>query len=92
MPCCYVARVFIRTFYDTCSDLVHIGNANFIKLLEADDVVAEAIRNVEQNGIVFIDEIDKICTPAAEVYNLGVHKMNHDASDFVNSISLAFDT
>ena len=29
------------------------------QLLENDDIVAEAIRNVEQNGIVFIDEIDK---------------------------------
>ncbi len=30
------------------------------KLLDQDTVVAEAIRAVEQNGIVFIDEIDKI--------------------------------
>lgn len=31
------------------------------KLLDADKVVREAIDMVEQNGIVFIDEIDKIC-------------------------------
>jgi ATP-dependent HslUV protease ATP-binding subunit HslU len=43
-----------------------LEEAEMEHLLEADDVVAEAIRNVEQNGIVFIDEIDKICTPAAE--------------------------
>jgi len=32
------------------------------KLLDQDAVVREAIRIVENNGIVFLDEIDKICT------------------------------
>ena len=31
------------------------------KLLDQDQIVAEAIRQVEENGIVFLDEIDKIC-------------------------------
>ena len=31
------------------------------KLLDQDQVVREAIHEVESNGIVFIDEIDKIC-------------------------------
>jgi len=31
------------------------------KLLDQEKVVREAIQSVEQNGIVFIDEIDKIC-------------------------------
>ncbi len=31
------------------------------KLLDQDRVVHEAIQSVEQNGIVFLDEIDKIC-------------------------------
>lgn len=31
------------------------------KLLDQDKVVRDAITSVEQNGIVFIDEIDKIC-------------------------------
>jgi len=31
-------------------------------LTDGDEIVAEAIKNVEQNGIVFIDEIDKICS------------------------------
>jgi ATP-dependent HslUV protease ATP-binding subunit HslU len=31
------------------------------KLLDNEQVVQEAIRAVEQNGIVFLDEIDKIC-------------------------------
>ena len=31
------------------------------KLLDQNDVIAEALANAEQNGIVFLDEIDKIC-------------------------------
>jgi ATP-dependent HslUV protease ATP-binding subunit HslU len=31
------------------------------KLLDNENLVQEAIRSVEQNGIVFLDEIDKIC-------------------------------
>ena len=31
------------------------------KLLDNDAVIQEALRNVEDNGIVFLDEIDKIC-------------------------------
>jgi ATP-dependent HslUV protease ATP-binding subunit HslU len=31
------------------------------KLLDADAIVQDAIRQVENNGIVFLDEIDKIC-------------------------------
>lgn len=31
------------------------------KLINAEDVKTTALENVEQNGIVFIDEIDKIC-------------------------------
>lgn len=33
------------------------------KLLDMDDVKSEAIRRVEESGIVFIDEIDKIASP-----------------------------
>ncbi len=32
------------------------------KLIDQDKIVREAIFSVEQNGIVFIDEIDKVCT------------------------------
>jgi ATP-dependent HslUV protease ATP-binding subunit HslU len=32
------------------------------KLLDQESIVREAIHSVEQNGIVFIDEIDKICS------------------------------
>jgi ATP-dependent HslUV protease ATP-binding subunit HslU len=31
------------------------------KLLDNDQIIRDAIENVEQNGIVFLDEIDKIC-------------------------------
>ncbi len=34
------------------------------KLLDQDKVVKEAISSVEENGIVFLDEIDKICASA----------------------------
>jgi ATP-dependent HslUV protease ATP-binding subunit HslU len=37
------------------------------KLLDNDKVVAEAKQTVEQNGIVFIDEIDKICARSERV-------------------------
>jgi ATP-dependent HslUV protease ATP-binding subunit HslU len=36
------------------------------KLLDSDQITAEALRAVENNGIVFLDEIDKICSRAAE--------------------------
>lgn len=32
------------------------------KLIDNDQTIAEAIRAVEENGIVFLDEIDKICS------------------------------
>ncbi|MEQ1614557.1 MAG: ATP-dependent protease ATPase subunit HslU [Hyphomicrobiaceae bacterium] len=32
------------------------------KLLDSDQITAEALRSVENNGIVFLDEIDKICS------------------------------
>lgn len=31
------------------------------RLIDQEDIKAKAIENVEQNGIVFIDEIDKVC-------------------------------
>jgi ATP-dependent HslUV protease ATP-binding subunit HslU len=37
------------------------------KLLDQDSVIREAIRAVEQNGIVFLDEIDKICARSERV-------------------------
>ncbi len=48
------------------------------KLLDQDKVVSEALRNAEQNGIVFIDEIDKISARAerggADVSREGVQR------------------
>lgn len=48
------------------------------RLLDQDKVISEAIRSVEENGIVFIDEIDKICARAeragADVSREGVQR------------------
>lgn len=44
------------------------------KLIDQDKVVAEAITNVEQNGIVFIDEIDKICVTSNTKQNTDVSR------------------
>jgi ATP-dependent HslUV protease ATP-binding subunit HslU len=37
------------------------------KLIDDDMLVQEAVRNVENNGIVFLDEIDKICARSERV-------------------------
>jgi ATP-dependent HslUV protease ATP-binding subunit HslU len=50
------------------------------KLIDSDQITAEAIRAVEDNGIVFLDEIDKICSKSdggrsgAEVSREGVQR------------------
>jgi ATP-dependent HslUV protease ATP-binding subunit HslU len=50
------------------------------KLIDSDQITADAIRAVENNGIVFLDEIDKICSrgetgrSGAEVSREGVQR------------------
>ncbi len=48
------------------------------KLVDSDTVVAEAIQSVESSGIVFLDEIDKVCARSgvqgAEVSREGVQR------------------
>jgi ATP-dependent protease HslVU (ClpYQ) ATPase subunit len=48
------------------------------KMLDQDQVVQEAIRETENNGIVFLDEIDKICAregrSGADVSREGVQR------------------
>ena len=50
------------------------------KLLDQDQLTQEAIRSVENNGIVFLDEIDKICSRSeggrvgADVSRVGVQR------------------
>ena len=48
-------RVTVRDSYDI------LVNEESDKLLDNDQLTQEAIRTVENNGIVFLDEIDKIC-------------------------------
>ena len=37
------------------------------KLLDNEQVIQEAIKSVENNGIVFLDEIDKICARSERI-------------------------
>jgi ATP-dependent HslUV protease ATP-binding subunit HslU len=48
-------RVIVRDSYEI------LINEESDKLLDQDQLVAEALRSVENNGIVFLDELDKIC-------------------------------
>jgi ATP-dependent HslUV protease ATP-binding subunit HslU len=55
-----------------------LGEEEAAKLINDEDLKARAIRNVEQNGIVFLDEIDKIAsrseTAGADVSRQGVQR------------------
>src|ERR1700674_1954409 len=48
-------RVIVKDSYEI------LVNEESDKLLDQDQLVQEAIKTVENNGIVFLDEIDKIC-------------------------------
>ena len=54
-------RVTVRDSFD-----ILLGEESD-KLIDNDTIVQEAIRNVENNGIVFLDEIDKICARSERV-------------------------
>jgi ATP-dependent HslUV protease ATP-binding subunit HslU len=54
-------RVSVRDSYDILID------DESDKLLDSDQVVQEAIKTVENNGIVFLDEIDKICARSERI-------------------------
>lgn len=54
-------RVTVRDSYGVLID------DEFDKLLDNDQVVQEAIKAVENNGIVFLDEIDKICARSERI-------------------------
>lgn len=49
-------------------------NQEVQKAIDMDDVVQEAIRRVEETGIVFIDEIDKIVSPPGGGYGPDVSR------------------
>src|SRR6202049_4527857 len=65
-------RVNVRDFYEI------LINEESDKLLDSDQLTQEAIRAVENNGIVFLDEIDKICArdgrAGADVSREGVQR------------------
>jgi ATP-dependent HslUV protease ATP-binding subunit HslU len=54
-------RVTVHESYDI------LINEESDKLLDTDQLTQEAIKNVENNGIVFLDEIDKICVREGRV-------------------------
>jgi ATP-dependent HslUV protease ATP-binding subunit HslU len=65
-------RVLVKESYEL------LINEESDKLLDQDQLVQEAIRAVENNGIVFLDEIDKICArdgrAGADVSREGVQR------------------
>ena len=65
-------RVTVRDSYEALID------DEFDKLLDNEQLVQEAIKTVENNGIVFLDEIDKICARSeragADVSREGVQR------------------
>ncbi len=65
-------RVLVREAYEP------LINEESDKLLDNDAIIQEAIREVENNGIVFLDEIDKICAregrSGADVSREGVQR------------------
>jgi ATP-dependent HslUV protease ATP-binding subunit HslU len=65
-------RVVVKDSYEL------LINEESDKLLDQDQLVQEAIRAVENNGIVFLDEIDKICArdgrAGADVSREGVQR------------------
>src|SRR6202011_4192632 len=65
-------RVIVKDSYEI------LVNEESDKLLDQDQLVQEAIKTVENNGIVFLDEIDKICArdgrQGADVSREGVQR------------------
>lgn len=78
--------LFGKAFTKTKKRKILVGDAHNIlvaeeadKLLDHDNINREALSRVEENGIVFIDEIDKICarsekTSGADVSREGVQR------------------
>ncbi|OSQ45853.1 ATP-dependent protease ATPase subunit HslU [Thalassospira sp. MCCC 1A01428] len=59
------------------------------KLLDMDKVTAEAIENVEQNGIVFLDEIDKITARSERSGDVSREGVQRDLLPLIEGTSVA---
>jgi ATP-dependent HslUV protease ATP-binding subunit HslU len=59
------------------------------KLLDQDQVVAEAIRAVEDDGIVFLDEIDKICARDGHVGSVSREGVQRDLLPLIEGTTVA---
>lgn len=58
------------------------------KLIDNDKIIREAIFSVEQNGIVFIDEIDKICARNASGADVSREGVQRDLLPLVEGCSI----
>ena len=67
-----------RSVDESAGSLKHLTQEEAQKLIDMDDVVREAMAKVEQAGIVFLDEIDKIAgrerTAGPDVSREGVQR------------------
>ena len=59
------------------------------KLLDQDQLVQEAIRDVENNGIVFLDEIDKICAREGRDGGVSREGVQRDLLPLIEGTSVA---
>jgi ATP-dependent HslUV protease ATP-binding subunit HslU len=59
------------------------------KLMDQDQIVQEAIREVENNGIVFLDEIDKICAREGRDGGVSREGVQRDLLPLIEGTSVA---
>ncbi|SEQ51921.1 ATP-dependent HslUV protease ATP-binding subunit HslU [Faunimonas pinastri] len=59
------------------------------KLLDQDQIVQEAIRSVEDDGIVFLDEIDKICAREGRAGDVSREGVQRDLLPLVEGTTVA---
>lgn len=59
------------------------------KLLEAEEIIKDAIKSVEDNGIVFLDEIDKICTGRTNGPDASAEGVQRDLLPLIEGTTIA---